>query len=178
MDDLKLGFLSYCPFEKGAALRGAMLVTDSRLKPLEFRITSCIKPTKFQKSLYGKILNGYILVDLITLPILASLSSRPRVILVRNPLFLGANKEQDTAVLRLYKKGEPSVSRNGTIYPLNNNGSTTPLYIETSKNMKDPMKTMAPVVENIAKEYNLLEPFDRIILASQQVHNQGVEKGA
>jgi hypothetical protein len=45
MDEISLGFLSSFDFENGTTVRGAILVTDDQTKPVEFRVTSPIRPS-------------------------------------------------------------------------------------------------------------------------------------
>src|SRR4028118_1537774 len=94
MNDLKIAFISSHSFENGAAIRGAVLVADCDTKPLEFRVTAPVRPTLFQKTLYGELLDEHILVELIAVPLLAELKEKPQIILVRNSLFLGINAKQ------------------------------------------------------------------------------------
>jgi len=56
MEELTIGFLSSAKFENDSVIRGAILVTDVETKPLEFRVTAPVRPTNFQKTLYGDIL--------------------------------------------------------------------------------------------------------------------------
>jgi hypothetical protein len=65
MELLTIGFLGIHRFEDGAAIRGGMLVTDTTMKPVEFRVTAPVRPEKFQKILYGDILDEHISVELI-----------------------------------------------------------------------------------------------------------------
>lgn len=89
MSEMKLAFLSNYKFENDAAIRGAILVTDASTKPLEFRVTAPIRPTNLQKTLYGKILDEHLAVELISLPLLDSLNdnNKPDLIIVLDALF-------------------------------------------------------------------------------------------
>lgn len=59
MEQTKLAFLSRLSFDNDSCIRGGILITDVNTKPLEFRVTAPIKPTSFQKTLYGKIIKDY-----------------------------------------------------------------------------------------------------------------------
>ena len=88
----KIGFLESYSTDTKSGLMGAILVTDIDTKPLEFRVTAPIKPTNFQKTLYGDVLLEHIQVELISVPLINALSREVDMILVRDPLFLGANE--------------------------------------------------------------------------------------
>lgn len=66
---------------------------------MEFRVTAPIRPTNFQKTLYGDILTEHILVELVTIPWLDALSQKPGIVVVRDPLFLGGNDRQDIPIV-------------------------------------------------------------------------------
>ena len=85
----KIGFLETYTLDDDAGVMGAILVTDAETKPLEFRVTAPIKPTNFQKTLYGDVLLEHILTELISIPLLNAISEEIDIILVRDPLFLG-----------------------------------------------------------------------------------------
>ena len=106
MEIAKLAFLETYTLEENAGIMGAILVTDSDTKPLEFRVTAPIKPTSFQKTLYGDVLLEHILVELISLPLLNAINEQVDLIIVRDPFFLGTNNKQGTRVVRIYSEDE------------------------------------------------------------------------
>ena len=73
MEIAKIAFLETYTSEDSGGIIGAILVTDEETKPLEFRVTSPIKPTGFQKTLYGDVLLEHILVELISVPLLSQI---------------------------------------------------------------------------------------------------------
>jgi hypothetical protein len=97
--DRILAFVDLASYEEGAAVRGGCLVTDSQTRPLEFRVTGAIRPTSLQRVLYGDTLHEYICTDLVGLPILKALESRPDLILVRDAEFLKLRPRVEIAVL-------------------------------------------------------------------------------
>ncbi|MGE5410933.1 MAG: hypothetical protein ACM3MI_08235, partial [Clostridiales bacterium] len=101
MDLVRIAFLETYSFDDKSGIMGAILVTDPDTKPLEFRVTAPIKPTSFQKTLYGNVLHEHILVELIALPLLGAIKDDIDLILVRDPLFLGINNKQGVRAVRL-----------------------------------------------------------------------------
>ncbi len=104
--DTRLMFLTSERFEKGNTLRGAFLITDDKTIPLEFRCTQPVQPTDLQKILYGHILEQYVLVELLAMPLIQAAREKPDLILVRNPFFLELRPKIEIPVLCLLKETE------------------------------------------------------------------------
>ena len=102
----KLAFLETYTSDDNGSIIGAILVTDAETKPLEFRVTSPIKPTGFQKTLYGDVLLEHILVELISVPLLNAINEHVDLILVKDPFFLGANNKQGIRVIRVFNESD------------------------------------------------------------------------
>jgi len=175
MEELNVAFLSSCKFENEAVVRGAILITDGQTKPLEFRVTAPIRPTNFQKTLYGEILIEHILVELVTLPLLKALGQKPDIIVVRDPLFLGANEKQEIPIVRVFQDGEARFAGNNKAEQLDSiGGKYEPILIETSHSLEAKLPEHRKQLATIFSQRSLLEPFDRIATALQQVHSQKV----
>src|SRR3989304_3657280 len=108
-EERTLAFLDLAVFEDGAALRGGCLVTDGMTRPLEFRVSGPIRPSSLQKVLYGDTLQEYICTDLIGLPMLQGLETKPDIILVRDAEFLKLRPKTELAALwvRATVDGQP-----------------------------------------------------------------------
>jgi hypothetical protein len=76
-----IGFLAFFSTENDGHL-GAAMVTNERGYPLEFRVTTAVRPSPVQRALYGKSLEPYILMELIGEGLLKELQRRPSIILV------------------------------------------------------------------------------------------------
>ncbi len=72
----------------GDAVAG-MLVTDNTGIPLEFLITSAVRPTRPQRILYGKRLNSFIANDLCGAQLLNDIKMKPKVVFVQDEYMLG-----------------------------------------------------------------------------------------
>ena len=134
MEIEKIAFLETYTTEESGGIIGAILVTDSETKPLEFRVTSPIKPTGFQKTLYGDVLLEHILVELISVPLLSAINEHVDLIIVKDPFFLGANDKQGIRVVRVYNesdgKSRASNKAETIAFPTAGGGK---MMIETSK---------------------------------------------
>ena len=169
MDLQKLAFLGTYETED-ATIMGVIMITDSDTKPIEFRVTSPIKPTNFQKILYGNVLDEHILVELIALPLLKAVSSDIDLILVNNPAFLGANKKQDCRLINVFSddtSSETSVNKI-VLESITTNGHST--FVSTSSEHIEELNSISSDLNKISSVRDLLEPFSRLKQACEQVY--------
>jgi hypothetical protein len=173
MEIAKLAFLETFTLDDNAGVMGAILVTDADTKPLEFRVTAPIKPTGFQKTLYGDVLLEHILVELISVPLLNAINEQVDIILVKDPFFLGANNKQGVRVIRVYgeDEGKSRVSTKSEALAFSANGSGKTM-VETSKKFEAELGAIKEQLNKLAEHRNLLEPFERLKIACEQVHQQ------
>lgn len=164
----KIAFLETYSLDDNSGIMGAILVTDADTKPLEFRVTAPIKTTNFQKTLYGDVLLEHILVELISVPLISAISEEIDLILVRDPLFLGANNKQGVRVVKI--SNEAGDGKNKSAHTIGTNGTT--VYLETTKNFEAELPEIKERINSIAEGRNLLEPFERLKVACEQVHLQ------
>ena len=175
MEPLKIGFLSNRKFDDDAAVRGAILVTNEQTKPLEFRVTGPVRPTNFQKTLYGEVLMDHILVELLARSLFDALDQKPDIVIVREPLFLGANDIQTIPVVRIFSDGEVRFTGTNTSEQINSlSGKYEPILVETSRALEPRLPEFRKQLSEVFSNRNLLEPFDRINTALQQIHSQKI----
>ena len=175
MQNTKIGFLSSCRFENNGIIRGALLVTDTQTKPIEFRVTSPIKPTNFQKTLYGDLLEEHLAIELLTLPLIEAIKEKPSLIIVREPVFLRVADKIDIDIVHIYKENEVQYGADRKTEQISSlGGKYEPLFIQTAKTIEDRLPELRKRLAEIFSQRNLLEPFDRVKLACEQVHLQKV----
>jgi len=175
MNNIKLAFLFSSRLENNSVIRGAVLLTDANTKPLEFRVTSPIRPTFFQKTLYGEVLDEHILVELIAVPLLNSLKEKPDLVIVEEKLFLSVNQKQNNKIIRLFKDTEVRFGDNSNIQQIICiSGKFEPVLIETSKEVEPELHDIRKELTEIFTNRDLLEPFNRIRLACEQIHSQKI----
>jgi hypothetical protein len=167
----KIGFLETYTLDDDAGVMGAILVTDAETKPLEFRVTAPIKPTNFQKTLYGDVLLEHILTELISIPLLNAISEEIDIILVRDPLFLGVNEKQGIRVVRVLNEDERQQASKSVQEIASTNGSPK-VFVETLKKFESELSEIKSKLSSIAEQRNLIEPFERLKVACEQVHLQ------
>ena len=167
----KIAFLETYSLDNNEGIMGAILVTDTDTKPLEFRVTAPIKPTNFQKTLYGNVLMEHIAVELVAVPLLGSISQEIDLILVKDPLFLGANNKQGVRVVRVL--GGSDAKSGGAKEELKASaGDNSKVAIETLKKFEAELPEIRDRLNTISENRNLLEPFERLKTACEQVHLQ------
>ena len=174
----KLMFLTSRKFESNNAVRGAFLLTDSETKPLEFRCTNPIRPTQLQKMLYGDILEQYILVELIGQPLVKTVKDEPNLILVSDYSFLDLRTKINIPVVQITKEEQINVSSDGneTNFQMLNSssGKFDPIVIRTHNQFLDDKNKAKEVLTDIFNSYDLIEPFNRVSIALEQVHTQKI----
>lgn len=168
----KIAFLETYSLEDGGGVMGAILVTDAETKPLEFRVTAPIKPTTFQKTLYGDVLLEHVLVELISVPLLNAINEQIDLILVKDPLFLGANSKQAIRVVRVASDDKNKSRASSKLEEVKQTGGSQKVYIETSKKFEAELQGIKESLERIAEHRNLEEPFERLRIACEQVQSQ------
>lgn len=175
-NELRLMFLASQDFEKGEAVRGGMLVTDDQTKPLEFRCTSPIRPTRLQKVLYGKLLHPHMLIELIATPLVRSASEQPHIILVRDKEILKLQDKVNIPVvwLGLNEEDIGSDEEKTDDSPLitSETGKFEPIVVRGVPGKVEETRRAKQLLTQVFAGHNLLEPFERIKNALEQVHNE------
>ncbi len=173
MEVQKIAFLESYELEDNGGVMGAIMVTDAITKPIEFRVTAPIKPTSFQRTLYGDVLHEHVLVELISVPLLNAINEQVDIIIVKDPFFLGANNKQGIRVVRIFDEGEKQSSNSSKALELaisaNGNGKT---LLETSQKFESELSVINDELNKLSEGRNLLEPFERLKLACEQVNQQ------
>lgn len=173
MNLAKIGFLESLTLDESSGVMGAILVTDGETKPLEFRVTAPIKTTNFQKTLYGDVLLEHVLVELISLPLITALNEELDLILVKDPLFLGANNKQGIRVIHIFSQDENNkVPQKGAEELKSHKSSGQKVFIQTSQKYEAELPQIRDLLNSISEQRNLIEPFSRLKVACEQVHLQ------
>jgi hypothetical protein len=173
MNLAKIGFLESLVLDETSGVMGAILVTDGETKPLEFRVTAPIKTTNFQRTLYGDVLMEHVLVELIALPLISALNEELDLILVKDPLFLGANNKQGIRVIHIFAQDENQSNSLMNTEELKSNKTTSQkIHIQTSPKYQAELPQIKDLLNSISEERNLIEPFNRLKEACEQVHLQ------
>ena len=158
---MKLAFLDAHTFENGA-VRGSVLVTDDRTRPLEFRVTDPVVPSELQRILYGAVLDEHVLGDLCGVPMLEALRESVDCILVRDQALLSLQDLRDEPVLWIGRdedsEPDPETGRQGVLLGYHGDGDD------------EGLKSARLTLRAVSDRYDLMEPFERMATAVEQVH--------
>jgi len=157
--------------EEGS-FRGAVLTSDLRGIPVDFRYSEPIRPTKLEKILYGNALEVYIKEELLLESLISAMEVRPA---------LWICKEQNLLVpLRTITKGKVIVLMSSNHHPLDSAGDfgstgesgvyfvqadsvSAPLRVVFYSNAtENDIKSVVNLLVNASQTMELTEPFNRI----------------
>ncbi len=175
-----LMFLSAKKFESNKVVRGAFLLSDEETRPLEFRCTNPIRPTQLQTVLYGDTLEEYILVELIGQPLVKGASDSPDLVLVNESAFLKLRTRIDVPVVLITKEERIDVEQDSqTVFSMLNStsGKFDPIVISVHPDFGGDKDLARSFLAGIFNHHDLVEPFNRISTALEQVHASKVGEG-
>jgi hypothetical protein len=165
----RLAFLAIELFETGKAVRGAILITDLDTKPYEFRISSPVRPSNFQRTLYGNTLEEYMYVELISIPLIKELREEVDLIIITSPGLLRIRPKISIPVALISESDIPS-SEN--IDEDKSHGKL--LTITTHDDFPSEDLAARSLIVSIMQKRDLLEPFERIKIALGEAHIQRI----
>jgi hypothetical protein len=178
---VRVAFLSYIELDKGGAGRGAILVTDQATKPVEFRCTTLIRPTTVQRTLYGETLRPHIAVELVGQQLMQALEEKPSVVVVKDPMFLELRPSVEVRLVCVRKQGEQIAAppwapgepdpRSEDVLACDS-GKFQPLVLTTHWQYASEMPSALELLRPVFASADLLEPFDRMERAVQEVERQ------
>ncbi len=80
-EDITIAFLGIFGSDSSKDLRGAVMVTNGRGFPLEFRVSTPVRPTAVQTALYGKSLEPYVATELLGSRLVSEIKHKYDVVL-------------------------------------------------------------------------------------------------
>ena len=164
--------------------RGALLVTDSRGIPRDFRYTEPIRPSRLEKVLYGSALGAYLLEEVILGALVDALSVSPVLWLCeRKSLFLPLYKKSKIPTLLLHQGGHAPLDHVGEIQPqTQDNIFLVQLYalsdalrIEVPEGEIAKIEQHVGLLREVAETMDIMEPFGRIASALSAVEETSSE---
>ncbi len=167
--------------------RGALLVTDSRGIPKDFRYTEPIRPSRLEKVLYGNALGTYLLEEVILNALVEALSVSPVLWLCeRKSLFLPLYKKSKLPTLLLHQGGHAPLDHVGEIQPQpQENAFLVQLYalsdalrIEVPESEAGRIEQHVGLLLEVAETMDVMEPFGRIATALAAVEEEGTSSEA
>lgn len=179
-ENIKLAYgVAYSSGSKGYI--GAVLTTDYKGFPLEFRHTDPIMPTKIQQVLYGDGLEKYVKVDVILESLLKVLSNRAGILLVQDDDLL-EYKSDNITIVRISSTKSPPLSKQGDIskvktseYLLQISNSNSPVRIQFSPQFNCESEHFNTIIETLTeagKHMDIDEPINRVYKTLELICNQ------
>ncbi len=176
--DNRLAFLLLHKIEAQDGYVEAVLTTDIKSKPLEFRCTHPVKPNIVQKTLYGEMLERYIGVELCGINLLKSLKLQPDLVIVNQDFLLDIRNSIDIPAVYVYRAGEvteikistyeasPNVGQSSKREKIENlMGRFQPVVIVPSYYFEGDIEDGRKIAQEAFQYFDLLEPFERMIRA-------------
>jgi len=162
---------------------GAVLVTDERGIPQEFRCTHPVRPTTAQRALYGDNLETHVTFELCGKPLIGALTTNPIACLVESRKVVGLREFVSLPILHIQRLGElltvetgqqgngvDSMSASGRSDRLDSEtGGYQPLSVHCCKGFEDDIDDVRTALERMFERVDLLEPFERISTALKAV---------
>lgn len=167
-----IGFLLVEKTAAGDGYIAALMVTDDRGYPLEFRASTPIKPTLVQKTLYGGQLEHYIGVELCGKSLVRQSSRKPRIILVPKRWLLDLANHVESSMVAIWPAGEAlHVEENDVAITRGSlKAAGLPyqsLTYEGRFKYKDSEREIVGYLQHCASSFDLVEAFERIRSALQ-----------
>lgn len=164
---IRLGFLAVEQFlETGEVeIRGGILTTDFETKPIEFHVTSSVKPSRTQRVLYGKTLNDYIYAELIGAPLVKSVKESLDVVLVANEHLLQVRRFIAIPLLHISANSQT------------NDHEPRNIVFKEAQEFTGDRGFVESILNAITTKRDLIEPFDRLKIALHETHKQKIERG-
>lgn len=149
-EDICLAYLS-CPQDGAKGFLGALLVTDSRTRPIHFGYVAPVRPTTMQRVLYGRTLDCHVKIDVIAKKLAAEgLARKPDVVFVDSESLLAARRLFNVPMARLAAKSDAQAGVTISTYQYDTGGNTPDA------------EYIGRIVATLEQTVDLLNPFERI----------------
>lgn len=166
-----LGFLSI--LNDAGGILGGYLVTNTWGRPVEFRLTSAVQPTRAQQILYGPTLGEYLHADLIGKTLVEKTGTLPGLIVVDAIPALALRSRIEVPVIAVAPKGEVlPLDAIPFSHPRCTAGLLLPAAYESDR------ATILARLEKVDPAVDLAEPFARVREAVAESRKMGVSRAA
>lgn len=159
--EIRLAFMEVTIFSDGA-IRGGILTTDIETRPFEFRVTSPIKPTQVQQILYGSSLKDYVYGELICAPLVKATKEKISMVLVKEIFLISMRPLISVPVIIV--RSDNSVANEGI----------RSVSFSPHQSFRNELSFAQTILTPVIQKHDLLEPFERLKLALNEVHRVGL----
>lgn len=165
--------------------RGALLVTDYRGIPVDFRYTDPITPSKIEKILYGNALDVYIKEELILESLVGGAEASPALWICKDPSLMASLADLvKTKVVVLSSSGRAPLDATGDMekqndpatYIVQADGVSAPLRftLPAANAREEDGRAVTDILVEAAATMDLLEPFSRMNRAMDALEEEKV----
>jgi len=175
-DQQRIAYLGTGEYEDGKAYRCGALVVTLHGEPKEFRCTSPLRPNALQRITYGNSLELHMLVEVMGKPLLDALQGPIDLFIVDNPILLNLRLDSERPFVFARRQGDSggenrSILGEGSAKLINSpTGGFDTVVVEAFHEFADDTKEAYSLLEEAARNLDVLEPFDRLQKALAKVH--------
>jgi hypothetical protein len=159
--EIRLAFIDVTLFSDGS-IRGGILTTDIETRPFEFRVTSPIKPTQVQQILYGASLKDYVYGELVCAPLVKATKEKLSLVLTKENFLISMRPLVSTPVI-LIRPNSAQAS-----------DGIRSVSFSSHRNFQNELAFAQTILTPVLQKHDLLEPFERLRLALNEVHRVGL----
>jgi hypothetical protein len=164
------GFLTVV--QEPAGWVGGYLVTNAWGRPLEFRLSTAVQPTRVQSVLYGPTLAEYLHADVIGKTLVEKTSIKPDLVVTDALAALALRSRIDVPVVAVKTESEVSPELPQFAHPR----SSVPLVLPARFEADGPV--VARLLDRTDPAVDLAEPFGRVREAVAEARKAGVTSRA
>jgi hypothetical protein len=168
---VNLGYLTV--LQEGNGYLGGYLVTNAWGRPLEFRLSTAVQPTRVQQILYGGMLQPYICADLIGKTLVEKTSVPVQVIITDREAILDLRLKIETPVLWLAPP-DATETKSAEHEVFAATATEGPAYCHPAH--IDDVKAVRKLLANQHGSIDLAEPFTRIREAIAEARKSGAAR--
>ncbi len=157
---MNLAYIDFLETKKG--YKAGVLVTDETTKPLEFRVTTNVKIDELQKILYGESLENILYKERFAVELINSLQEDFDILLTKEKSLLSLREEIGKPILFI-QKHDPFKAMDRYSHKVVNLADKFPALVVTIT--PEDSKLLVPIsrkLQEIYKNFNIMEPFNRI----------------
>ena len=149
LSELTLCYL-ICPQDAAKAFLGALMITDFRVRPFHYSYVSPVRPTTFQKILFGPTLNSHVKIDVIAEKLLKNIPRVPDVLFVDDMEIL--------AVKQIIKKPTACLKKSTSQDAEPNRLS----ILDYKADSDEDQEIIGQIIAHLENLIDLVEPFSRM----------------
>ncbi len=167
MEKFKIGYFSSRKIED--QFIGAVMVTDHKSIPVEFRYTEPIRPTRIHKIIFGKVLEKYISEDVIKKNLFKEIKQVPSILFVTELDLLGEDPVNRLPIVALQTTTLPGLSAAGEFQRIKEkeiiiqpSTSKHPLKMTFFSPEPDLQERVMNILRSFIDKVDIYEPFTRV----------------